>query len=287
MLIDFGNPYGRVYVNFPVKNLVGLSSVVGFFSYGGSYYVVKLLRTKQFDESSFGRKFHEPLLRQLLKHLPFKNNPLTPSTDMFDMFVYYINQCHEYLFSVNRDEARIAILDTFDFVRTKPDQIEYILDLAFLGKETINYFPRESKALRIEISCEESINTLAIVQEDITHGSYQFKSYVTSLVQKSEACQIYDASFLILSGLAIQMSEIEGLGIDLFPHFDSMLPLAVKFPNVLIRPKDHSLVYVDTSGLFPSDGNSVERLGNRMLYSKTGILKTLANKLFKSVVNKT
>ena len=279
---DIGKEIGTVKITFPSQQ-DGLSTMCGFFSYSGVDYVIKFMRTR-----TIGNWGHAISLRKYLGSLPIKDNIFSASDEVFQNVSTYIQRCNEKLIHVTQEKAARALFFSFEFARKNRILIDDVLNEFFTAdRTTIDFFPAHSFVFRTVNPLESNDPTIAIVQKDIRQftaspivNAYLFSS--AGDIKKQE--RVFHIGMLILAALAYETSHKELLGFDLFPHLVSFYPIKIKFPNVLLGTIDQPLFYVDVVGLFSSDGNLIQRVGNNILYGKMGFIPVYGKMIFNALV---
>ncbi len=262
------------------KKQNGFSTIYGSFIYLRHSYVIKYLRTR--TVMGFGYRVS---LRKLLGRLPIKDNIFAPSEEVFENIARYMEILNKRFRKITRQQAHLAFLSSFAFARNNVSFFDTLLQEIFpTERTTIDLFPANSQMIWAKNPLEGNDLTIAVIQDNVNNGASESITYIYPSTLTNNTNRIIHEQMLILMALACDTSKTEHLGLDLFPHIFSFFPFCIKIPNVLVNMTDHTLTYIDVIGLFSTRGNFIQRIGNNLLYGKSGIVPLMAAQIFADLV---
>lgn len=276
---NLGENLGPMPIVFPSKQN-GFSTIYGYFMHSEHSYVIKYLRTRTIK--GLGYRIS---LRKLLGRLPIKDNIFLPSEEVFENITRYIEILNKRLRTITREQASLVLLSSFEFARNNLRFVETLLQEIFpTERTTIDLFPAGSQAVWTKNPLEGNDLTIAVIQDNINNWTSETVIYIYPNTLANNANRTSHILMLVLMALAYDLAKTEQLGLDLFPHIVSFLPFCIIIPNVLVNVPSHTLTYIDVIGLFSSNGNLIQRAGNKLLYGKNGIVRILAARIFASLI---
>jgi hypothetical protein len=281
VVVDLG-ARGIESVWFPADQ-PGASSLIGYFGGPDGAHVLKVLKVPTVRSWILGHgTITEPFYVQVMRRVPMRNSAFAPTLEMRDRVGFYNETCVAWLRGVDRDRAAEALAQVP--VGGSRRHITALLDELYSNGGPLDFAPTLSELVDVGFPPAGPEKVPALVQEDISGArAAPAEPYLHPLDQRGvarrdEPLRRSQISFLVMAAMAWTLARNHHLGLDLSPRPGPRGKLAVRLPNVLIRP-DRTLAYVDFFGLSRPDGNLSERLGHRVLYGEHGALTCCVRRL--------